>query len=208
MASEFVQPGCLVFDVGANHGIYTEMYLELGARVVALEPNRQLADFIRRKLPKAQVEFVAVGAHEGEAFLNLGAGDGDSTLSETYAEILERDLRVKLHRVSVPVTTVDALANRFGSPDFVKIDVEGFEVEVIRGMRSVRPVALSFEYHGALRQELTECLDSLEGYEFRLAPGMGTVWSTPWCARDEILAAVDDIARSNPKAFGDVYARR
>jgi hypothetical protein len=78
----------------------------------------------------------------------------------------------------VPMTTVDALSNRFGAPSFIKIDVEGYEPNVLQGM-SVLPAHLSFEL--TLPECLDEallCLDRLEAlgaraFNYSLGEAMG-----------------------------------
>ena len=138
---EFVKPGNLVFDVGANRGEYAEMFANLGAHVVAIEPNSELTQLIIKRVPGATVVQAAVGAAVGVADLFVGGGDGDSTLSDKYANVLREthDLR----SVKVDVTTMDELASTYGQPDFVKIDVEGYEPDVLAGM-SFKPQSLSF----------------------------------------------------------------
>ena len=64
------------------------------------------------------------------------------------------------------VTTLDALAARHGAPAFVKIDVEGFEAEVLRGLTHP-PRALSFEFTTIQRSVATDCLGLLHALGYR-----------------------------------------
>jgi FkbM family methyltransferase len=204
---EFVRPGGLVFDVGANRGDYAEMFARLGARVIAIEPTPELIEEIRLRAPSAVIERCAVGGADGEGHLFVGASDGDSTLSADYVDVLERELGVQMRPLNVRVVTLDTLIARHGRPDFVKIDVEGFEPEVLKGLGQPVP-ALSFEYHGSLPDASTECLRLLDGCEFRLSLGQDYRWDSGWVDRDEIAALITGHAAADPKAFGDVYARR
>jgi FkbM family methyltransferase len=204
---EFVRPGALVFDVGANRGEYAEMFARLGARVIAIEPTPELTDEIRLRAPSAVIEACAVGAADGEGKLFVGASDGDSTLSARYVDVLERELGVEMWPLDVQVVTLDTLIARHGRPEFLKIDVEGFEPEVLSGLSQPVP-ALSFEYHGTLPDASAECLRLLKGCEFRLSLGQDYRWDSEWVGRDEISALITGHAAADPKAFGDVYARR
>jgi FkbM family methyltransferase len=202
---EFVKPGNLVFDVGANRGEYAEMFANLGARVVAVEPNSALTPLIVERVPGATVVQAAVGATVGVADLFVGEGDGDSTLSDKYANVLRETH--DLTPIKVDVTTMDELAATHGEPDFVKIDVEGYEPDVLAGM-SFKPPSLSFEFHGALLDELASCLDKLSGYEFRVSVGNSYVWATDgWSDAPAIAALARELAANDPLLFADVYAR-
>ena len=85
-----------------------------------------------------------------------------------------------LETVQVPVVTLDNLAERYGVPAFVKIDAEGFDDHVIKGM-SFRPRALTFELDGEIPRVAERCLESalLRGcYEFNYVFGMDMTFAS------------------------------
>jgi hypothetical protein len=106
----------------------------------------------------------------------------------------------------VRVTTLDALIAEYGAPDFIKIDVEGHEAEVLAGLTRPSP-ALSFEIVTAARAAGQAALARAAalGYRrFRLALGESGRFSTGWLdaeAMADALDALPDAANS-----GDVYA--
>lgn len=106
----------LIFDVGASDGWWTEDVRPIfpGARFVQVEPrDTGLAGAVR----------AAVGATQGAATLtDWGTG---STVLPVDPEGHQQ--------ITVPVTTLDRLAAQFGIPDFVKLDIEGLELEAIKG---------------------------------------------------------------------------
>jgi len=203
--SPFVQRGQLVFDIGANRGEYTEMFARMGARVIAVEPNSDLVGLIRARVPGAIVEQVAAGAEVGEGELWVGPQDGDSTLSPAYLDELRRTVALEMQSVPVQMTTLDALIERHGMPAFIKIDVEGFEAQVLAGLTS-RPPALSFEFHGSLLGELQACLAQLIDYTFRISVGYEFEWATPWSDADEVRRHAERLAKGRSDLFADVYA--
>ncbi len=143
-----VVPGSVVFDIGAHIGYYTLLAATLlrgTGRVLAMEPNprnlRHLTEHIAmNRLGNVEVISSAVCAREGMAAFAEGTGSGTGHLEE------QGEMRVA-------TTTVDALRKRSGlSPDFIKVDVEGAEVEVLTGaaatLRDHRPV-IFLSTHGA-----------------------------------------------------------
>jgi FkbM family methyltransferase len=145
----YIESGDLVFDIGANRGHYAEVFHELGGRVVAVEPNPALVQQIRRNYGRRLLDVVcaAVGERKGEAEFHLAGDDQHSTLSERWQALSpEADWR---GTVTVPVVTVDMLIDEYGAPGFVKIDVEGHEPQVLRGLSYPVP-ALCFEWIAAM----------------------------------------------------------
>jgi FkbM family methyltransferase len=207
----FVTPGALVFDIGANEGRVTEAFSELGATVVAAEPNPALAARVRRRYGSAQVtvEPVAVGAAEGTAELRLGLDGGHSTLSAHWAGAAGAGDRWG-GTVEVPVTTLDALIARHGLPAFVKIDVEGFEPEVLAGLHHPVP-ALCFEFLCDALDIAHRCVGeirSLGPYEFNIALGESReLRHARWMGAPAVLDELERLRRSHPGSYGDVYAR-
>jgi FkbM family methyltransferase len=163
---DFVRPGDLVFDIGANVGQKTEVFLACGARVVAVEPNplcRPILDYEFGSNKDVTLVGKAVGAQEGELDLNIvGIATTASVLDDWKYLGAGYDGGGEARKVTVAVTTLDSLIAEFGVPDFVKIDVEGFEPEVMKGLS--RPVPLiSFEYgaEAGFGQRLMACLSRL-----------------------------------------------
>jgi FkbM family methyltransferase len=211
----FVPRGGLVFDVGANEGRLTEVFAELGASVIAVEPNPVLAERVRLRYGSAgvAVEAVALGACAGTASLRLGRDTAHSTLSDEWRRAVRPEDAAGRWggTIAVPVTTLEALVGRFGRPDFVKIDVEGFEPEVLTGLR--RPVpALSFEFQCAaptIGRRSVAIVAELGGYTFNLTRGEHrALRSETWMTAGEVLAEMDAARRADPAGYGDVYARQ
>mmetsp|Transcript_28785 Transcript_28785/g.90707 ORF Transcript_28785/g.90707 Transcript_28785/m.90707 type:complete len:322 (+) Transcript_28785:62-1027(+) len=150
-------PGRLVFDVGANFGQSAERYLRAGYRVVAVEPNPEAAEAIRRRLRsdidagRLVVEERAVwprgplgpGQSRGRAVLYVN--EEDSEWSSLFASCGRR-YDTEAREVGVETTTLQELYGAHGPPFYVKIDVEGSDgicLEQLQGLRP--PLYLSFE---------------------------------------------------------------
>lgn len=212
----FVEPGDLVFDVGAHVGDRTAVFRQLGARVVAVEPQPELADVLRRlhgRDADVRVVQAACGSAAGEAELQLNVANPTvATLShEMVARASTADgwrEQAWTESIRVPVTTLDILVAEQGLPGFVKIDVEGLEHEVLAGLSRAIP-ALSFEFIGMMsdvaRQALAR-IRTLGTYEFNVAIGESQELIWPyWKSADHADAFLQyDAPQLNS---GDVYAR-
>lgn len=153
-----VQPGALCFDVGANIGDKSEILLRLGARVVAFEPQPDCIRELRircKRFPQLTTISAAVGSTSAVATLYTRQFSGQSSLLPNWEGQV-------VGSYDVPVVTLDAAIARYGVPDYCKIDVEGWELEVLRGLSCPIPL-VSFEYHlesGDLAKARA-CLDRL-----------------------------------------------
>ena len=205
----FTSNGDLVFDVGANLGSRAAVFLDLGARVVAVEPQPKLAARIRRRFgSRVCVEEVALGAEPGRAALRLAAAHTIASLSDDWVAAVRSSGRFAEYdwagEVDVEVSTLDALIARHGEPVFVKVDVEGFEPQVLAGL-SAAVRGLSFEFTPELATNAEACiarLAELGPYEFNFVRGLELelVWPD-WIDERGV------IARLAGEDWGDVYAR-
>jgi FkbM family methyltransferase len=210
----FVPAGGLVFDVGANEGRMTQTFAELGATVVAVEPNPALSARVRARYAsrRVTVEPVAIGDAVGTAELHLGRDSGHSTLSSAWQDAVGEEGGAARWdgSVRVPVTTLDALIERHGRPDFVKIDVEGFEPNVLAGLHQPVP-ALSFEFLCAaigIARTCVERVAALGDYEFNLARGEEHLLPAGgWSGADALLERLERLGQTDAEGYGDVYAR-
>jgi FkbM family methyltransferase len=203
----FVRPGDLVFDVGANVGFKAEVFLHLGARVVAFEPQsdcyRELVARCGGRWPFQAVR-AAVGAEPGQANLHLHRSNLTSSL---LADWDKETTRVE----SVPVTTMTAAIREHGRPSFCKIDVEGFEYEVLRNLAEPIPL-LSFEYHRtpADLTRMNQCIEHLARLgtaKINVTPAELSRFVFPdWLAPDVFLSRFHaEIVGLNGQEYGDVF---
>lgn len=210
----FIQPDDLCFDVGAHVGNRLRIWRQLGARVVALEPQPLFFGTLQRlygRSPQITLLAQAVGAAPGEATLHISQRTPTvSTLSTSWMRAVQEDDSfagvVWETAVPVPVTTLDALIAEYGRPAFCKIDVEGFELDVLRGLSTPIP-ALSFEVIPAALDVALGCVDQLEtlgNYRYSYAPGETHRLAEKWLAAGEMRRFLQQQSPQN--GSGDIYA--
>jgi FkbM family methyltransferase len=214
----FVAPGDVVFDVGAHLGDRTAAFSALGARVVALEPQPHLVPWLRRLVgsrPGVTIVEEAAGPAVGTA--RLAVSEGTPTVS-TLAGAWRQRIRTENPTfdairwettVDVPVTTLDVLIERHGVPAFCKIDVEGFEAEVLAGLS--HPVsALSVEFVAGGLDVAIACIQrlvTLAEYRFNVVLGEGRSFVfEDWMDADRATEWIETGAGG--ASSGDLYARR
>jgi FkbM family methyltransferase len=211
----FVPQGALVFDVGAHVGDRTACFRRLGARVIALEPQPDCAALLRAEFAEdAQVQIVeaAIGAQQGSA--RLHRNEANPTVSTLSTEFIAAARDAEGWReqnwtseIDVPVRTLDDLIATHGVPHFIKIDIEGFEYEALKGMQQGVP-ALSFEFTTIQRDVARACIARLGELGYRsfrgsLGESLAFAQAKPLDASDilEWMLTLPSAANS-----GDIYA--
>jgi len=212
----WIKKGDLVFDIGANVGDMTALYLELGARVISAEPQEDCLRVLEKRFgqnSRVTIVHKAVADDEGEREIMLSDIRSPlSSMSPQWITAVKSSGRFPYYEwsqpIPVPVTTLDALIAKYGEPDFCKIDVEGFERAVLRGLS--RPLGrLSFEFHVEFLSEANACLDlliALGEYSFNY-----TIDNQPFFELPSFVDQAEISRRLRSLPFtslqGDVYAR-
>lgn len=211
----FVRPEDVCFDIGAHAGNRIRAWRRLGARVVAVEPQPSMMRVLRwlygRDDAVVLVE-AAVGARQGSALLHINPDNPTiSTVSRPFMEQAQRAPSFRGQRwtrhVRVPAVTLQQLIEQHGEPRFLKIDVEGWEAEVLATL--AKPLfAISFEFVPMARAVAIRCVEHLAAlapYRFNASLGdsMALMHRHPQDPRS-ILTWLESLEADGPA--GDLYA--
>jgi FkbM family methyltransferase len=149
-------PDGLVFDVGANVGNFSALFASLGHRVIAIEPNLDCIRHIEISYPDLPITILNAVMGPKAGLVTLNVSDDRDDLSSMRDDWIPNT--VASRKVPVAMLTLDDLVSEYGSPAFIKIDVEGFEESVLDGL-SVFPKLLSFEFNTNNLAATFRCLD-------------------------------------------------
>lgn len=211
---ELLRKGDLVFDVGAHVGTRARAMRAAGARVVALEPQAPFTGFLRLTLPR-DIRLVEAAAGGAETMAEMSVSSLHPTVSSLKAGFVEDASathgfgHVRWDRKQqVQVTTLDRLIAEEGMPRYIKIDVEGFELEVLSGL--TQPVDMvSVEYLPGLPDLTHAVIDrlmELGPYRFNPVKGESGAFLWPqWRDAAETRAWLDSLPAT--AGSGDLYAR-
>ncbi len=193
----------LVFDVGANHGDKTWAFRQMSKKVVSIEPDKTCFAALCSRYGQDKgivLENVALGDKDGVGtFFVVEDGSAYNTLNEK-----ERDWLVSMHgqnirEVYVPVSTLDNMIVKHGTPDFLKIDVEGGELSVFNDLSHLVPI-ICFEANlPRFREEtlrIIELLRSNKDARFNLRLENNFVFSSHQTAEEiiGILSCNDEVS--------------
>jgi FkbM family methyltransferase len=161
----------IIFDIGCNKGEYYNYCFENfeGCKVVALDAN----PFMEPPHPSARLTFVnAIIAEEDGKDMDFfidPSQTGISTASKDWIEnsrfgkgsaLLPPNSGRWAYSIKGTTVTLDTLVERYGSPDIIKIDVEGFELEALKGL-STKQGMVTFEWTEEGWYDLCECVKRL-----------------------------------------------
>jgi FkbM family methyltransferase len=221
--------GDLIFDIGANEGLKTDLFLRMGARVVAIEPDEtnQLIlkeRFVKFRLAKRPVVIVGKAVSDKNTMESMwidGPGSAVNTLSQKWATTLRGNKARHTYghcgldfaqRSTVETTTLEELIAVHGRPLFIKIDVEGYELNVIRGLRHPVP-CLSFEVNlPEFRPEGLQCVALLGGlavnskFNYAVDCERGLALER-WLTSNEFLPVLEQCAENTIEVFWKGLAR-
>lgn len=212
--SQFLSKGDLCFDIGANRGNRTGVFAELGCRVIAVEPQEEcFAKLVKKFGKNRQVTLVKKAAAErpGKKELYTCPADAISSTSKSWIEAVKRSGRYDgfewSGKETAQATTLDELIKTFGKPEFCKIDVEGGELDVLKGLS--QPLrGISFEFSTDYLPATLECVKRISFlgkamFNYSVGESMRLALAE-WADAKKII----DIVKSlRGPAWGDIYAQ-
>jgi FkbM family methyltransferase len=212
--SQFIKSGDLVFDIGANVGLMSEVFYSLARKVVAVEPQPFCLRHLKSHFLFTRNVFIepfAVDFKEGKAELNLSDSHTISSMSDKFISTVEPVFKNYkwTDKVEVRTITLDKLIATHGLPSFIKIDVEGYELNALKGLS--QPVnTISFEFLPMAIEEIKLCVQQLNAIDpyycinYTLGTKLDFILPKAVRCNEFVESILPRIA--GEKSFGDIYA--
>ncbi len=203
----------VIFDVGANTGIWTKLFLTKrpDAQIFLFEPERTCCAAITRlDLPNTRLIAAAVGRRKGTQILHAAPGGGG--VSSLYPHKDTPSQHFTFSPVEVPVVCIDDVVEEFQLKmiDFVKMDIEGAELDALHGaaatLRDGKIGALSFEFgcsnlnSRTFFRDFWDVLNPFGFSTFRLTPGGPLIPITEYREDLEYFKHISNYVATRPKA--------
>jgi FkbM family methyltransferase len=155
--------GMTIYDVGAFHGLLTLFFASRANVVVCFEPNspngkRLMENLMLNRIKNVEVRKVGIGSRRETRGMVASAliPGGASVDGNTVAELLRSGVETMIEEISIITLDEEIPEARLPTPDFIKIDIEGWEIEALRGSRHTLELykpALFLEMHGEVIRE-------------------------------------------------------
>jgi FkbM family methyltransferase len=186
----------------------------MGCRVVAVEPQDKCFKKLKSAFGDDKDTVLlkkAMGQKQSLGEMAICSSDVLSSLAPEFVERVKQSERfgdVNWDATErVEITTLDQTISTHGKPRFLKIDVEGYELEVLRGLS--QPVKyISIEWAPELTDKTTQCIEYLVGLgncEFNISWGESMKFArSKWITRKEIENVMNEF-RDDSWLFADIY---
>ena len=215
---QFLKAGSIFFDIGANYGNRIEPLVNDDVKIIAVEPQQECVRFLKRKFGN-KLTILQNGVGSKLESMTMYISTNANILSSFSKEWIDstqqsgRFSKVNWNKTrTIEMITLDYLIAKYGTPDFVKIDVEGFELEVLKGL--TQPLKdLSLEYTVPERKDaLLDCLNYLNVlYKGEISFNYCTSESVSfavvdWLNYQEVIELVNT-SEFLDSQFGDIYVK-
>ncbi len=205
----------LVFDVGGNLGNKAAEYSRDGARVILFEPQPKCVDFCRDRFKnntKVIIEQIGLDSYKGEGEINMSTSHTLSSMSKTFIDAVSKErFTFPEHSwkdlMPIKVDTLDNMIEKYGKPHYIKIDVEGYELHVLKGL--TQPIDyISIEFTPELKDQAFACIDYLgDNKVYNYGAGENQFFEFhSWVDKPTLIEYLNGI-NNFKEDFGDIYIK-
>jgi len=160
--SKLINKNDLCYDIGANKGLKSKSFLSLGASVIAFEPQSSCIKYLNNiKNENFKYLPIAVGSKNEIKNLNIANHIEVATFSNEFIDYFKNGTLKWNETEEVEVKKLDTLIEEYGVPDFCKIDVEGYELDILSHLSHKIPI-IEFEFTGGFISNTIKIIELLD----------------------------------------------
>ena len=207
----------LIFDIGANLGSTVKIFIRKSKKIVAFEPNKLLVNNLKEmfKHDNVIIDTRALSDKVGTKVFNVSNADSLSTFSEDWIHNSRFSNTITWDtQIEVETTTLDNIIEEYGIPDYVKIDVEGYEYEVLSSLTKFLPDTLfAFEWAEETKDKICLILEHVNNLGYRsfgyteedkvLFDG-----EIDWVGYEKFLKTVEEFKPERKVRWGMIYFKK
>jgi len=207
-----LQPNSTIFDIGAHIGDVSVPYVQNNYSVIMVEPQHTHCFYLQQKFgSNPNVKIINKGVADKPGMLQMNINSQAPYLSTFSTRWMTGRFKDSIwdQQITVEVTTLDQLIADYGDPAYVKIDVEGFEYQILLGL-SKKTGIISFEFTVEFFDDATKCLDKLidlgyTRFNYSIAD-QENFQLNDWHNRDQLISDLQELFKNSGGMWGDIYA--
>ena len=210
--TKLLNSGDLFFDIGAHLGDKSKQFLDKNLKAIMVEPLPQCVDQLKLKFKgKKNIEILqkAVGKTTGNMSLEINTKMPTTSTMAKHWKSGRFSNEKWDQKITVEMTTLDHLIKIYGEPNYIKIDVEGFELDVLLGL-SKKVGIISFEFTSEFLDQSINCLNHLEkiGYKkYNFSIGERRKFFSEWSNIDDLMRQLKSEIQKDKLLWGDIYCK-
>lgn len=205
---QLIKKGDICFDIGANIGSKSKVFLSLNTTVIAFEPQSSCINELKKiQHPQFSYHQYGIGSKNEIKELQLANHIEVATFSSSFIDFFENDNLQWSTTEKATVKKLDTIIKEFGVPDFCKIDVEGYEHEILSHLTHTLPL-IEFEFTGVSLEDTRAIILLLDKgnttYNFNLHE-RPVFQLKEWIKANEMLAIFDKIPKD--RIHGNIFVK-
>lgn len=217
LINSILNPDDLVFDIGCNMGDKIQDYLNHRCKVIGFDPQYECYNHCINRfnnVPDVKLENIALDEKEGTETMFIASYHTISSLSKDFVDTTSKtrfsDYNWNRSR-EVKVDTLDNMIHKYGNPQFIKIDVEGYELNVLKGL--TQPINyISIEFTPELCYKTLDCIEYISKlnddksiFNYGYCSHNNFKYDN-WVSKEEIINYLTSV-KDYKNEFGDVYIK-
>ncbi|ETA70812.1 FkbM family methyltransferase [Candidatus Pelagibacter ubique] len=209
---KLMNKGDLYFDIGAHLGEKSKPFIEKKIRTIMVEPLPICVKTLKRLYSKNSiVKIIPKGLGSKNTKKILSINKQMPTVS-TFAKHWKSGRFSNLtwsEKTQIQITTLDALIKKFGDPQYIKIDVEGYELNVLKGL-SKKSGIISFEITSEFFSDAIKCLKHLKKLSynsFTFSIGEQKKFFSDWSDYKTIINLIKKEIKKDKLFWADIYCK-